>query len=363
MRIGVVGCGFVARYHIPYILRQKNVDRVSVTDINVQKAEAIARRYGIDAYPNFETLLKSQCPDVVHILTPPRTHAELSIRAMEAGCHVLVEKPMALTVEEADAMIAAARRSGVKLCIDHSRLWAPLVMKARQLVEEGKIGRVLHIDINYSFDMDSTYTGEMLNNDKMAWLQRVPGGLLFDMMPHAVSILLHFLKEPLTISAMGMRNGIMPGGLPDELRAILSTTDVTGYLSISLGIKPDGMAIRIYGTKMSVHVNFPNVTMTTQKQRHVPRKIRRALENVEQAIQLLSCTFVNGFKLAMGTMHPPDGIASVIEKFYESIETNLEPPITGEDGRAVVKVCTEILEQIRNGNVASDVPYHNHMRP
>jgi predicted dehydrogenase len=346
MRIGVVGCGLAAGYHIPYILRQKNVDGVSVTDLNVRKAERIAKRYGIDAYPNFQTLLNSQCPDVVHILTPPGTHAELSIRAMEAGCHVLVEKPMALTVEEADAMIAAARRSEVKLCIDHSRLWAPLIMRARKLVEEGKIGRVLHVDVNYSFDINSIDTVDAHSNDKMAWLQRLPGGLLFDMMPHAVSILLYFIKEPLKISAKGMSNGIMPGGLPDELRALLSTTNVTGCLSISLGMKPDGMTIRIYGTKMSIHVNFPNMTMITQKQRHVPRKILRALENIEQAIQLVSCTFVNGFKVAVGKMHPPDGIASVIEKFYESIETNVEPPITGENGRAVVKVCTEILEQI-----------------
>jgi len=362
MRIGVVGCGFVAGYHIPYILRQKNVDGVSVTDVDAQKAETIAKRYGIDAYPTFEMLLKSKCPNVVHILTPPGTHAELSMRAMEAGCHVLVEKPMALTVEEADAMIAAARGTGVKLCIDHSRLWAPLIMKARKLVEEGKIGRVLHVDINYSFDINSIDTGEAHSNHKMAWLQRIPGGLLFDMMPHAVSILLHFVKEPLKVSAMGMRNGIMPGGLPDEIRALLSTTNVTGSLSISLGIKPDGMTIRIYGTKMSLHVNFPNMTMVALQQRHGPRKILRGLENIDQAIQLLSCTLVNGFMVAVGKMHPPDGIASVIERFYESIEANVEPPVTGEDGRAVVKVCTEILEQIDKSWGGSGVPYHNGIR-
>ena len=103
--------------------------------------------------PNFEAMLRSRCVDVVHILTPPKTHAELAIRAMEAGCHVFVEKPMALTVEETDAMNAAAGRNRVKLCVGHSRVCAPLMLKARNLVESGKIGKVLHVDVSYNFDV------------------------------------------------------------------------------------------------------------------------------------------------------------------------------------------------------------------
>ena len=117
--------------------------------------------------PNFEAMLRSRCVDVVHILTPPKTHAELAIRAIEAGCHVFVEKPMALTVEETDAMNAAAGRNGVKLCVGHSRLCAPLMLKARNLVESGKIGKVLHVNVSYNFDVATVLPAPTHSDAKM----------------------------------------------------------------------------------------------------------------------------------------------------------------------------------------------------
>jgi len=285
---------------------------------------------------------------VVHISTPPQTHAELAIRAIEAGCHVFVEKPMALTVEESDAMNAAAVKNHVKLCVGHSRLCAPLMLKARNLVESGQIGKVLHVDVSYNFDIATVLPAWANSDAKMGWIQSLPGGVLFDLMPHPVSILLQFIEEPLHICATGGNNGSNTHGGLNEIRAFFIGTDVTGFLSVSLGARPDGMAVHLYGTKMSIHVHLPNMTLITCKQRHVPRAVSRVLENLEYATQLLSCTLINGFKFALGKMAAPDGIGSIIDRFYHSIETNTEPPVTGDDGRAVVKVCTEILDGVRH---------------
>jgi hypothetical protein len=97
---------------------------------------------------------------------------------------------------------------------------------------------------------------------------------------------------------------------------------------------------------MSIHLHLPNMTIVTCKKRRVPRAASRALENLEYAAQLLSCTLINGGKFALGKMLPPDGIASIICKFYRSIETNTEPPVTGDDGGAVVRISTEILDRV-----------------
>ena len=361
MRIGVVGCGYVAGYHMPFIVKQKNVDRVIVTDVDAQKAERLAKRYGVEALPNFAAMLQSRCVDVVHILTPPKTHAELAIRAIEAGCHVFVEKPMALTVEEADAMNAAARSNRVKLCVGHSRVCAPLMLKARNLVESGKIGKVLHVDVSYNFDIATVFPAGTQSDAKMGWIQSLPGGVLFDLMPHPVSILLQFIKEPLHICATGGNNGSNTHGGLNEIRAFFIGTDVTGFLSVSLGARPDGLAVHLYGTKMTIHVHLPNMTLITCKQRKVPRAVSRVLENLEYATQLLSCTLINGFKSALGKMPAPDGIGSIIGRFYNSIETNTEPPVTGDDGREVVKVCTEILDGVRHAK--NYIPHLIHSAP
>jgi predicted dehydrogenase len=346
MRIGIVGCGFVAEYHMPFIVKQKSVDHVIVTDPDTQKAKQIAKRFGVEAAPNLQTMLQSQRLDVVHVLTPPGTHAELAIRAIEAGCHVFVEKPMALTVDEADAMNEAARRHRIKLCVGHSRLCAPVMLMARSLIEGGRIGNVLHVDVNYHFDIASILPAGTNLDGKIDWIRSLPGGVLFDLMPHPVSILLQFIKEPLHICATGKNNGINSHWGLDEIRALVTGTEATGFLSLSLGTMPDGLTVHVYGTKMSIHVHLPNMTIITCKKRPVPRAVSRALENLEYATQLLSCTLVNGLKFALGTMLPPDGIASIIAKFYRSIETNTEPPVTGDDGSAVVRISTEILDQV-----------------
>lgn len=346
MRIGVVGCGTVAEYHMRFIVRQKNVERVLLTDLNAEKATELAKRYGVEASPDLQTMLQNQRPDVVHVLTPPQTHAELAIRAIEAGCHVYVEKPMALTVKESEAMNRAARRNGVKLCVGHSKLCAPVMLKARNLVERGELGKLLHVDVSYHFDVTSLFPIAANNDERKAWIESLPGGLLFELMPHPVSILLEFIREPISwLCATGGHSGGNSHRGFEEIRAFFTGTAMTGFLSLSLGTKPDGLTVRLHGTKTSVHVNLPNMTIVTCKKRHVRRSVSRALENLEYGAQLFSCTLVNGFKLALGAMLPPDGIASTICRFYWSIKTRTEPPVTGDDGTAVVRLATEILDQ------------------
>ncbi len=133
MRVGVIGCGYVSGSHIPPILRQTGVEIVGVADTDEERAREIAHRFGIRyVFRDAAAMLRERRPDVVHVLTPPRSHKELSIQAMEAGCHVLVEKPMAVCVSEADEMIAASRRHGVTLGVCHNLLFIPAVMEAQE---------------------------------------------------------------------------------------------------------------------------------------------------------------------------------------------------------------------------------------
>lgn len=347
MKVGLIGCGHIAEFHLPHILRYKSVEAVSLADINRQRTEEIAKRFKLsNVYTDFEAMLKEQRPEVAHILTPPATHAKFAIKAMDLGCHVLVEKPMALNLAEAEAMVAASRKNGVKLCVDHNNLWEPLMLRARQLVEDGKAGKVRHVDVYYHFDAKRIQHHNGTSDSRMNWLMNLPGGLVFDLLPHPVSILLHFLGEPEKISAVAKRNGILSGGLLDELRVLFNAAEATGTLSISLGIKPDCITTTIYATEMTIHVNLSNMTLVVRRNKDIPKKILRAVDNLDQAVQLLSSTVVNGLKVLMGKMPLPDDVGAVITKFYESVENGAESPVTAEKGRAVVKVTQQIAEQI-----------------
>ena len=347
MNVGVLGCGNIAQSHLPHILKHHGVQTVSVADPDRRTAEETARRFRIkNIHTDFDAMRREQDLDVVHVLTPPATHGELAVKAMEAGCHVLVEKPMALTLEEADAMLVAARKNHVKLCVDYNSLWQPAMMRARKLVEEGKVGRVLHVDTQYCIDIKRVGINSADGRSKRNWILSMPGGPLFDSIPHPASILLHFLKDPVKVWAVSKRNGTLPENLPDELRVLVDARNVTGSLSVSLGIRPDYFTVDIYGTQMSVHVNLSNMTALTRRDLPVPKPISRAFSNVEQSMQLLYTTFSNSLKLLTGVVRPPGDVGPVITRFYESIENGSEPPVSGEDGMALVRFTNELQEQV-----------------
>ncbi len=215
MRIGLVGCGEIARVHVPFILQDKKHSIVGVCDEEQAKAETLARRFRIEkTYANFAQLLDEQRPDVVHILTPPQTHAALALQAMEAGCHVLVEKPMALSLDEADAMIAAARIRGVKLCINHNQLFDPVLLQARRLIEEGFVGTVIHVESYYGFNLAQT--------SERRWVANLPGGVFQNLAPHPLSLILEFLEDPLELHASTLTTGTLGPDVPDELRVLMT---------------------------------------------------------------------------------------------------------------------------------------------
>jgi predicted dehydrogenase len=346
MKVGIVGCGIIAGYHLPHILKCASAESVGVADINRKQAEDLARRFGlIHVFDDFETMFRDHRPDVVHVLTPPATHASLTVSAMQAGCHVLVEKPMALTVEDADAMVSAARARGVQLCVNHNFAYSPLVTKAHDLVQRGAAGRIVHVDANYAFDMRRSAGLYGKNDSRSEWILRLTGGPLADLVPHPVSLLLRFLPEPIQVHAVQKSNGMLPDNRPDELRALIDAGAITGSLSVSMGIKPDSFCLSIFGTHMTIQVGLANMTFVARENRLIPKGLFRVVDNFSQAGQMLASTVANTVKVLSGRMQPPGDVGPVISQFYTSLKKGEPPPVSGEDGRAVVALTQRIWER------------------
>jgi len=144
IRVAVVGCGSISKHrHIPEYAANPDVQLVAFVDVNKERAEYYAAKYGAEAYTDYKEMLKSEKPDAVSVCTPNALHAEVSIAAANAGAHVLVEKPMASTEAEGLAMIEAARNNGVYLMVGHNQRLMPPHMKAKEILQTGKLGKVL----------------------------------------------------------------------------------------------------------------------------------------------------------------------------------------------------------------------------
>ena len=143
VRVGIIGCGGIANNkHMPSLAKVPEVEMVAFCDILIEKAEAAAKKFGTaDAkvYADYKELLKDESIEVVHVLTPNREHAQISIDALYAGKHVMCEKPMAKTAEEAKRMCEAAKATGKLLTIGYQHRQKAGAKYAKEVIENGDL--------------------------------------------------------------------------------------------------------------------------------------------------------------------------------------------------------------------------------
>ena len=144
----LTGCGGIANgKHMPSLKKIKNVQMVAFCDIIEERAVKAAEEYGVEGakvYTDYKELLKDRDIEVVHVCTPNRSHAFISIDAMEAGKHVMCEKPMAKTYKEAKEMLDASERTGMKLTIGYQSRWRADSLYLKKMCEDGELGEIYY---------------------------------------------------------------------------------------------------------------------------------------------------------------------------------------------------------------------------
>lgn len=178
IQMGVIGCGGIAQHaHLPSIGRVKEVQLVAVSDIYQDVAEQVAVANGLsksDGTDDYHKLLENPGIDAVCICAPTTKHAEITMEALEAGKHVLVEKPMAVTSVECEAMIEAADRAGKTLMVGYNHTYDPAVRRLQTMLEDGDIGDILYAEAFFYEDLYSWTAGAFSSmirsaNQKSFW--------------------------------------------------------------------------------------------------------------------------------------------------------------------------------------------------
>jgi predicted dehydrogenase len=351
MRVGIVGCGLIASVHIPYVRSQAGVEIVAVTDRDDARARDTAARFGIAGIsPTLGHLLEVHRPEVVHVLTPPQTHAPLAIQAMDAGCHVLVEKPMAVNLAEAEAMETTARRRGVKLCVDHNHLFDPAVVRARALVAGGRIGEPVWAEAFEGFSVGAPDNPYVQPGAPEHWVHRLPGGIFHNLAPHPVYLLLAFLDPPKALHAVARKTGRVPSAFADELRVLVTADNGLGCFMVSLSIQPFMKYVHLYGTEGTIRVNLTTNSLTIARNRDLPRALARGMLGMDEAAQLVKGTASNAIEVARGRLRAYPGLGVLIAEFYRSIREDRPAPVDGQAGREVVRILDQVWEQIAPGS-------------
>ncbi|WP_135550611.1 Gfo/Idh/MocA family protein [Paenibacillus cymbidii] len=190
-RVAVVGGGGIAVEHLKGLREQERFVAVAVAEVNEERGRAVAAEYGIAAYTDYKEMIEREKPDVAVVTLPHFLHKEAAVFCVEHGCHVLLEKPMAMNVAECDAIIAAVERSGAKLFVGHTQHYIAENRAAKKLIASGDLGELVMINdcrhVSYFTDKRPKWFlqkalagGGILTNlgshsiDKIQWLAGAP---------------------------------------------------------------------------------------------------------------------------------------------------------------------------------------------
>jgi len=341
VRAGIIGAGLIARKkHVPAF--QKYGDQVALTaicDLNREAAQSAASAFGIPgAYGDVAEMLSKERLDLVDICTPPQTHAQLAVQAMEQGCHVLIEKPMALTVGDCDAIVNAARQHGRKVCVGHSDLFYPPVIRARKMVANGEIGEFRGMRIFLSTPTD------YMTSRKDYWAHRLPGGVLGETGPHVVYLTLAFMSRVLDVKVHGAKILDFPWSRFEDYRIDLIGERAVSSIVLSYGSNQWLARVEIIGSRALLLLDLEGMVLVKHDLREL-KPARVGLSVLSETAQTIAALISNWARYATG--HGVSTHKAIVGEFVRSILNGTPPPVTAEEGRETIRVLNMIVERLQ----------------
>lgn len=336
LKVGVIGCGTISKYrHLPEYNANKQVEIVAVCDIVEERAKKMAEEYGAKAFTDYKEVLKLDDIDAISVCLPNYLHAPVSIDALNAGKHVLCEKPMATSKEEAEAMIEAAIANGKKLMIGHNQRFVTSHQKAKEIIDSGKLGKI------YSFKTTFGHAGpegwsvdgaeSWFFNKKQAFI-----GAMGDLGVHKADLIRYLLGEFTEVGAFIETNAKQFSDVDDNAVCILRTeSGIIGTLAASWAYVSSGdNSTIIYGEKGTLRLEADPEYSLIEEYRDgsvVNHKLDKIQTN-EEGGQTSS---------------------HVISHFVESIVENKEPLINGEEGMKSLQIILAALESQETKQIVS----------
>jgi len=252
VRVAIIGAGAIAqRLHIPEFLKCEDAQLIAIAEVDKRKARKVAQEFQIPRiYTDWQELLEKERPDAVSVCLPNYLHAEVTIKSLEAGAHVLVEKPMATTVRETDAMVEASRRNKRLLMVSQNMRFASASEVAKQIMEKKMIGQVNTVCAWVG------HGGPEYWEPNAKWffeLDKACGGALADLGIHAIDLVRYLM--PTDIVEVFAYRATLEKKIPLEDNAAFIfkfSSGAIGVLGASWTLKPGKFSVEIHGTKGSL---------------------------------------------------------------------------------------------------------------
>lgn len=325
VKVAILGAGFVSDIHIESYHRfVPNAEVVAVYSRSRERAEAFAQKHGIPQwYDDLDAIIQNSGCEVVDICLPNFRHAEATLKAAAAGKHVIIEKPLAVTLEEADAMIAACKKAGVKLMYAEELCFAPKYERVRHMVNEGAIGEI------YMLKQSEKHSGP--HSDWFYDVNLAGGGVLMDMGCHALAWFRWMLGNAKATSVYATMSTVLHKGrtgAEDNSVVIVEFENGVTAVAENSWAKHGGMDDRseVHGTG---GVIYADLFMGNAAVAYSKNGYGYAMEKADTTTGWSFPVFEEVFN---------QGYPHELKHFIDCVQHDKQPLVTGEDGRAVLEL-------------------------
>ena len=337
MKVGIIGCGKIAQVrHIPEYADRSDVEIAGFYDWNGDRVAELVDEYGGHVYSSEDELLADPSIDAVSVCVANNAHAKVTIKALNAGKHVLCEKPMAVTLEECEEMVEASKKNGKKLMIGQNQRFAKAHVYAKQLIKDGLIGEVITFTTTFGHGGPETWG---IDGKKNTWFfdkSRSGMGAMADLGVHKTDLIQYLLDSPVQettakVITLDKRddNGQLIGVDDNAICIYKMQSGVVGVMKASwtfYGMEDNSTVL--YGTKgiMEIYKNPEHSIVVTLKD---GEKIYYDIDKIQ--------TNDNQTK------------SGIIDAFVDCIAKDEKPPVDGEDVLNAMKAIFASIESSETG--------------
>jgi predicted dehydrogenase len=324
LKVGVIGIGFQGRRHAESYSMLKDAELVAICDFDKKKAQMAAKEFDVpNVYVDYTEMLENPEIEAVSVATPDHLHREPVVDSIKAGKHVLCEKPLATTLEDVDAMIAAWKQSDVKFMVSFENRWNPPFRNAKRIVEKGEIGQPIHI-----------YTSLKM----LSWASK--SSPAFFLSVHPLDLCRWFTDSEISeIVAYGCRGFLKDRGVDtlDAIQSLIVFENGVQCVVESSWIMPStfpsgaDFEFRIIGSKGILEINptYQSTALSTDRSYVYPEVFR--------------LTSIDGY--------PYGFVPGVVRHFVRCVLEDKKPLTSPYDGRAATEAALAILESVSKNKI------------
>ncbi|MDF2190060.1 Gfo/Idh/MocA family oxidoreductase [Paraflavitalea sp. CAU 1676] len=343
LRSAIIGCGKMARVHAQALMNIGDTELVAVQSRSLDKAKAFGESFNAAPYTDIATMIQQERVDVVVICTPHPAHREATVVAFENGAHVLVEKPLAISLDDSDAMIAAGKAAGRQLGMISQRRFIPAAYRIKQAIDAGKLGTpMLGFVVMYGWRDETYYQSDPWRG---SWAAE-GGGVLVNQAPHQLDLLQWYMGsefdelygvwsninhpyievDDTAVAVVRFKNGAIANIMVSNAQkpGIYGKVHVHGSNGATAGVQTDGGSMFLPGRSTIQEPPLNDLWTIPGEEAMLPQwqEADKALFNS-----------VNAVEYFVRLQH---------EDFFKAIQENRRPLVTGSDGRRTVELFNAI---------------------